>query len=87
MCAVDLSGAGLHSNTTLCSLWDDIMASGYEGSRHKVQLRVRDFRHGNSELQGFQFGFVDGLARAQIMHAFVSFLADEAHGRISNVVC
>jgi hypothetical protein len=68
---------GLHSNTTLKSVWEDIMAGGYEGTRHKIQLRVLSSSDCGELVGPCTFGFVDGLVRAQVMHAFITFLHDE----------
>ena len=69
---------GLHSNTTLRSLWSDVMGNTFLGTQYKVQVRATDQDlHCGNPVTPFIFGYVDGLARAQILHGFVTLLDQE----------
>ena len=47
------------------------------GEDNKLGLRVQKACKADTEITPYSVGYVDGLARAQIMHAMLSFLDEE----------
>jgi hypothetical protein len=63
---------------TMKNLWDDIIGNTYDGCRYKLDVKGSEHSKAGVAFEPFEVGFLDGIARAQIMHGFVSMFYEEA---------